>query len=104
MKYSECSSAKAGGNLGWFPRGKMEGKFQDVAFSTPEKECSQPFKGANGNVFFLSQPSFPAFHFWMVSTLPSFRASFVVEPRAYLRSSWRGIPLVFLFGNCSFLD
>mmetsp|Transcript_17407 Transcript_17407/g.36125 ORF Transcript_17407/g.36125 Transcript_17407/m.36125 type:complete len:92 (-) Transcript_17407:401-676(-) len=32
MKYSECSSSKNGGNLGWFPRGKMEGKFQEKAF------------------------------------------------------------------------
>lgn len=27
MKYSECSSFKAGDNLGWFPRGKIGGKF-----------------------------------------------------------------------------
>mmetsp|Transcript_449 Transcript_449/g.1168 ORF Transcript_449/g.1168 Transcript_449/m.1168 type:complete len:135 (-) Transcript_449:31-435(-) len=48
MKYSECSSAKRGGDLGWFPRGKMEGVFQGVAFSTAEGDVSQPFKGANG--------------------------------------------------------
>ncbi|GAB0493328.1 hypothetical protein MMPV_004608 [Pyropia vietnamensis] len=48
MKYSECSSSKAGGNLGWFPRGKMEGKFQEQAFGTPPGSCSEPFKGSNG--------------------------------------------------------
>ncbi|KAJ8904433.1 hypothetical protein NDN08_000951 [Rhodosorus marinus] len=48
MKYSECSSAKSGGNLGWFPRGKMEGKFQEVAFSTEVGKVAPPFKGANG--------------------------------------------------------
>ncbi|WVZ20945.1 hypothetical protein V8G54_008267 [Vigna mungo] len=34
-KYSECHSGKKGGDLGWFPRGKMAGPFQDVVFSTP---------------------------------------------------------------------
>jgi hypothetical protein len=48
MQYSECSSAKKGGDLGWFPRGKMEPTFQSVAFSTPQGKVSQPFKGANG--------------------------------------------------------
>eukprot|EP00871_Galdieria_phlegrea_P001141 jgi/Galph1/2027/GphlegSOOS_G704.1 len=47
-RFSECSSAKRGGDLGWFPRGKMEPKFQEVAFSTVEGEVSEPFKGANG--------------------------------------------------------
>ncbi|OSX68841.1 hypothetical protein BU14_2184s0002 [Porphyra umbilicalis] len=48
MKYSECSSSKAGGNLGWFPRGKMEGKFQEKAFGNAPGTCSEPFKGSNG--------------------------------------------------------
>lgn len=43
MKYSECSSSKAGGNLGWFPRGKMEGKFQEQAFGSPPGACSEPY-------------------------------------------------------------
>ncbi|CAL5362307.1 unnamed protein product [Camellia sinensis] len=33
-EYSKCPSGKKGGDLGWFPRGKMAGLFQDVAFST----------------------------------------------------------------------
>mmetsp|Transcript_17821 Transcript_17821/g.29301 ORF Transcript_17821/g.29301 Transcript_17821/m.29301 type:complete len:128 (+) Transcript_17821:85-468(+) len=48
MEYSECSSGKKGGDLGWFPRGKMEGKFQDVAFNTAIGKVSEPFKGSNG--------------------------------------------------------
>lgn len=62
-KYSECSSGKKGGDLGWFPCGKMEyvfaagkfciyalfrGKFQEVAFDMAEGECSDVFKGSNG--------------------------------------------------------
>lgn len=43
MKYSECSSSKAGGNLGWFPRGKMEGKFQEKAFGNAPGTCSEPY-------------------------------------------------------------
>lgn len=47
-KVSECSSAKKGGNLGWFPRGKMVGEFETKAFSTPVGEVSAPFKTTNG--------------------------------------------------------
>ncbi|GMP96419.1 hypothetical protein CsSME_00045076 [Camellia sinensis var. sinensis] len=43
-EYSECPSGKKGGDLGWFPRGKMTGPFQDVAFSTPVGATSAPFK------------------------------------------------------------
>ncbi|KAJ6982654.1 hypothetical protein NC653_025689 [Populus alba x Populus x berolinensis] len=43
-EYSECPSGKKGGDLGWFPRGKMVGPFQDVAFSTEIGATSEPFK------------------------------------------------------------
>ena len=41
---SECPSGKKGGDLGWFPRGKMAGPFQEVAFNTPVGATSAPFK------------------------------------------------------------
>ncbi|CAL9128577.1 unnamed protein product [Musa acuminata var. zebrina] len=43
-EYSECPSGKEGGDVGWFPRGKMAGPFQDAAFSTPIGATSAPFK------------------------------------------------------------
>ncbi|CAH9057247.1 unnamed protein product [Cuscuta epithymum] len=46
--YSECPSGKKGGDLGWFPRGKMAGPFQDVAFSTAVGCTSEPFKSTHG--------------------------------------------------------
>ena len=45
-QYSECSSGKKGGDLGWFPRGKMVGAFQDVAFATEPGTMSAPFRTA----------------------------------------------------------
>ncbi|TQD87397.1 hypothetical protein C1H46_027058 [Malus baccata] len=47
-EYSECPSGKKGGDLGWFPRGKMAGPFQDVAFATPIGATSAPFKSTHG--------------------------------------------------------
>ncbi|XP_021761597.1 peptidyl-prolyl cis-trans isomerase NIMA-interacting 4-like [Chenopodium quinoa] len=47
-QYSECPSAKRGGDLGWFPRGKMAGPFQEVAFSTAIGATSPPFKSTHG--------------------------------------------------------
>ena len=55
MEYSECSSKKRGGDLGWFPRGKMVGPFQDVAFATKVGDCSAPFKTAHGYHIFLCE-------------------------------------------------
>ncbi|WZZ72232.1 hypothetical protein YC2023_083602 [Brassica napus] len=34
-EYLEGPSGKKGGDLGWFPRDKMAGPFQDVAVNTP---------------------------------------------------------------------
>eukprot|EP00252_Welwitschia_mirabilis_P013030 TRINITY_DN2879_c0_g1_i1.p1 TRINITY_DN2879_c0_g1~~TRINITY_DN2879_c0_g1_i1.p1 ORF type:complete len:146 (-),score=33.12 TRINITY_DN2879_c0_g1_i1:224-661(-) len=47
-EYSECPSGKKGGDLGWFPRGKMAGPFQEVAFNTPVGATSAPFKSTHG--------------------------------------------------------
>eukprot|EP00249_Psilotum_nudum_P009896 c22222_g1_i2 orf=371-805(-) len=47
-EFSECPSGKKGGDLGWFPRGKMAGPFQDVAFATAIGACSAPFKSTHG--------------------------------------------------------
>lgn len=47
-KYSECSSANSGGNLGWFPRGKMVGAFEEKAFGTQPGQVTPPFKSSMG--------------------------------------------------------
>ncbi|KAJ8452315.1 hypothetical protein Cgig2_006120 [Carnegiea gigantea] len=47
-QYSECPSGKKGGDLGWFPRGKMAGPFQEVAFATAVGATSAPFKSTHG--------------------------------------------------------
>lgn len=47
-KYSECSSGNSGGNLGWFPRGKMVGAFEEKAFGTPPGQVTPPFKSTSG--------------------------------------------------------
>ncbi|KAL9688756.1 hypothetical protein QQ045_033180 [Rhodiola kirilowii] len=54
-EYSECPSGKKGGDLGWFPRGKMAGPFQDVAFATPIGATSAPFKSTHGYHIILSE-------------------------------------------------
>ncbi|CAH8390152.1 unnamed protein product [Eruca vesicaria subsp. sativa] len=54
-EYSECPSGKKGGDLGWFPRGKMAGPFQDVAFNTPVGVTSAPFKSTHGYHIILSE-------------------------------------------------
>ena len=54
-EYSECPSGKKGGDLGWFPRGKMAGPFQDVAFATPVGATSAPFKSTHGYHIILSE-------------------------------------------------
>ncbi|CAN1312463.1 Peptidyl-prolyl cis-trans isomerase NIMA-interacting 4 [Linum perenne] len=54
-EYSECPSGKKGGDLGWFPRGKMAGPFQEVAFNTPVGATSAPFKSTHGYHIILSE-------------------------------------------------
>ena len=53
--YSECSSAKRGGDLGWFTRQQMVGEFARVAFSTAPGDCSQPFKTQHGWHVFICE-------------------------------------------------
>ncbi len=48
-KFSEDEgSAKNGGDLGKFPRGAMDPKFEEIAFSTPAGEVSSVFKSSFG--------------------------------------------------------
>ncbi|KVH98509.1 Peptidyl-prolyl cis-trans isomerase, PpiC-type [Cynara cardunculus var. scolymus] len=54
-EYSECPSAKKGGDLGWFPRGKMAGPFQEVAFNTVVGATSPPFKSTHGYHIILAE-------------------------------------------------
>lgn len=53
QEYSECPSGKKGGDLGWFPRGKMAGPFQEVAFNTSVGATSAPFKSTYASLFSL---------------------------------------------------
>ena len=49
MQRSDCSSAKNGGDLGWFGRGKMQKPFEDAAFSLEIGEMSSdPVMTASG--------------------------------------------------------
>ncbi|KAI3511533.1 hypothetical protein L1887_18688 [Cichorium endivia] len=54
-EYSECPSGKKGGDRGWFPRGKMAGPFQEVAFNTVVGATSPPFKSTHGYHIILAE-------------------------------------------------
>ena len=47
-QYSDCSSAKHKGDLGFFPRGKMQKPFEDAAFSLNVGEISGPVFSDSG--------------------------------------------------------
>ena len=61
QEYSECPSGKKGGDLGWFPRGKMAGPFQEVAFNTPVGATSAAFKSTY-DFQFLHQLILPQYY------------------------------------------
>ena len=47
-KYSECSSASKGGDLGSFGRGQMQKAFEDVGFNLKVGELSEPVVSDSG--------------------------------------------------------
>eukprot|EP01064_Diplonema_japonicum_P023497 TRINITY_DN33937_c0_g1_i1.p1 TRINITY_DN33937_c0_g1~~TRINITY_DN33937_c0_g1_i1.p1 ORF type:complete len:138 (+),score=46.74 TRINITY_DN33937_c0_g1_i1:54-416(+) len=55
-RISDCPSAKKGGALGWFGKGKLEDDFERVAFSMRENNISHVFKGTKGwHMVYLEQ-------------------------------------------------
>jgi len=47
-KYSDCSSAKRGGDLGPFGRGQMQKPFEDATYSLKVGELSEPVFSDSG--------------------------------------------------------
>ncbi|KAG9396439.1 PPIC-type PPIASE domain [Carpediemonas membranifera] len=45
---SDCSSARNGGDLGWFGHGQMVKEFDEVVFNLKIGELSEPFSTASG--------------------------------------------------------
>lgn len=48
QKYSDCSSAKRGGDLGPFTRGTMQKPFEDASFGLKIGELSDPIHTDSG--------------------------------------------------------
>lgn len=45
---SDLASARQGGDLGWFGRGRMVGEFEEAAFALPVGQVSEPVKSPYG--------------------------------------------------------
>lgn len=60
MRYSEDGSAESGGDLGWFPRGRMVSAFDEVVFSLEPGEVSEPFQTEFGWHIALVEEKLPA--------------------------------------------
>jgi len=46
--FSDCSSGKRGGDLGSFPRGKMQKAFENAAFALKPNDLSDPIESDSG--------------------------------------------------------
>lgn len=58
-KYSECPSAKNGGDLGFFPKGRMVKPFEEAAFNGPLNIIQSPIKTDYGYHILLVQEKTP---------------------------------------------
>lgn len=58
QKYSEGPSAAQGGDLGFFPRGRMVKEFEDTAFNAPLKQAVGPVKTEYGyHIIYVEEKS-----------------------------------------------